>query len=175
MKLKRVGWVLAFVGGVVMALTLFGRKSVHTELLIEAPPGAVWSVLTDAAGYEDWNPVIVSVEGQYRDGARLTNHVRDASGKVTMMSSTVTKMADARELRQFGGVRGLLTFEHQWILHPVDGGTRVVQHEEYRGIGVWFWDASWVEPAYARANEALRQRVLQLAEQNGGGAAPEQD
>ena len=46
----------------------------------------------------------------------------------------------------------------------LDGGTRVVQHEEYRGLGVWFWDASWVEPAYSKANEALRDRVAQLKE-----------
>ena len=52
----------------------------------------------------------------------------------------------------------------KWLLEPVDGGTRVIQHEEYRGIGVWFWDASWVEPAYTQANEALRDRVLQIQE-----------
>jgi hypothetical protein len=27
---------------------------------------------------------------------------------------------------------------------------------------LWFWDSSWVEPAYRRANEALAARVLTL-------------
>ena len=44
---------------------------------------------------------------------------------------------------------------------PVKGGTKVTQREEYRGIAVWFWDADWVEPAYQKANQALRDRVLQ--------------
>ena len=58
-----------------------------------------------------------------------------------------------------------MTFDPTWSLEPVDGGTRVTQHEEYRGIGVWFWDYSWVESAYARANEALKKRVLQVIEE----------
>ena len=118
--------------------------------------------MTDAPRYEAWNPVLVRVEGEYREGAELTNLVREPSGKESVMQSTVVKMTVERELNQFGGIRGLLTFDHQWLLEPIDGGTRVVQHEEYRGLGVWFWDASWVEPAYRKANEALRERVAQL-------------
>ena len=49
-------------------------------------------------------------------------------------------------------------------VQSVDGGTRVTQHEEYRGIGVWFWDESWVEPAYAGVNEALGKRVIHAKE-----------
>ena len=57
-----------------------------------------------------------------------------------------------------------MTFDHTYLLEAVEGGTRVTQHEEYRGIGVLFWDASWVEPAYSKVNEALRDRVAQLKE-----------
>ena len=161
---KWVAMIAARTGVSVMALVLPGHKVVHTEIVIPASPAEVWSVLTDAPRYEEWNPVLVRVEGAYREGAELTNQVREPSGKESVMTSTVVKMTDERELNQFGGIRGLLTFDHQWLLEPVDGGTRVIQHEEYRGLGVWFWDASWVEPAYSKANEALRDRVAQLKE-----------
>ena len=42
----------------------------------------------------------------------------------------------------------MLTFDHTWRLEAVDGGTRVTQFEEYKGIGVLFWDPAWVEEAY---------------------------
>ena len=87
--------------------------------------------------------------------------MRDESGAETRVTATVIKFDEARELNQFGGMRGILTFDHHWLLEPLEGGTRVTQHQEYRGIGVWFWDPSWFESACARANEALRDTVLQ--------------
>ena len=158
-------WLLAIcglMGASLMLGALLGQRVVHTEIEIPAPPAEVWAVLSDAAGYAEWNPVIVRVEGEYREGASLSNTVRESPDKESVMTSKVIRFAPERELNQFGGVRGILTFDHQWLLEPIDGGTRVVQHEEYRGIGVWFWDAGWVEPAYSRANEALKQRVLAL-------------
>lgn len=160
--MKTFAWTLALIGVVVVALSLLGHKSVHADLVIPAPPEMIWSVLTDAAGYEDWNPVFTSVEGEYREGAQMAYQMRDASGKQTTVSATVVKLDEPRELNQFGGMRGILTFDHHWFLEPVEGGTRVTQHEEYRGIGVWFWDPSWFESAYAQANEALRARVLTI-------------
>ncbi|AOW94232.1 hypothetical protein BFN03_01025 [Rhodococcus sp. WMMA185] len=143
-----------------MALSLLGRKNVHAELMIPAPAEAIWSVLTDAEGYQDWNPVFTSVTGEYRPGAKMAYLMRDKSGNETDVTASVAKLDEARELNQFGGIRGILTFDHHWLLEPVEGGIRVTQHEEYRGIGVWFWDPSWFKTAYERANEALRDRVL---------------
>ena len=145
-----------------MALAMLGHKSVHAELVVPAPPEEVWAVLTDAASYKEWNPVFVDVQGEYREGAKLSYQMKDQSGKQSKVVATVTKLDPEHELNQFGGIRGIITFDHHWFLEPVEGGTRVTQHEEYRGVYVWFWNPSWFESAYARANEALRDRVLQI-------------
>lgn len=141
-------------------MALLGSKTVHTSIVIKAPPAQVWAVLTDAPSYKEWNPTFIDVEGEYEVGKTLTNKVKE-EGKVVTIKSKVIKMDENRELNQFGGIRGVLTFDHRWILEPVEGGTKVIQTETYRGIWVWFWDESWVEPAYSRANEALRDRVLE--------------
>ena len=165
--MRLAAWIVGLVGVAIVALSLLGHKSVHAELVIPAPPEAIWSVLTDAASYEEWNPVFTSVEGDYREGAKIAYRMRDASGAETDVTATVIKLERGRELNQFGGMRGILTFDHHWFLKPVEGGTRVTQHEDYRGIGVWFWDPSWFESAYARANEALSTRVLRMAKEEG--------
>ena len=156
--------VLWIAGGLVViaaALALTGHKTVHAELVIPAPPAAVWSVLTDAAGYAEWNPVFTNVEGAYAQDAEMAYRMKDEAGKEHDVKAKVIKFDEARELNQFGGMRGVMTFDHHWILEPTDGGTKVIQREEYRGIGVWFWDPSWFETAYAKANEVLRDRVLE--------------
>lgn len=160
MKLKTVAWIVGIVAAAALLLALLGRKTVRAEIDIAAPPEEVWAVLTDAERYTEWNPVFVRVDGQYAEGAEMAYGMRDAKGNTLDVTARVVKFDVARELNQFGGMRGILTFDHHWTLEPAGEGTRVVQHEEYRGIGVWFWDPSWFEGAYGRANEALRDRVM---------------
>ena len=161
-KSRWIVGTLGLLGVVTVATALFGRKVVHTEIEIAAPASEIWAVLSDAERYTEWNPVIIKVAGQYAPGAELSNTVRDGSGQESVMTSKVLRFQPNQELNQFGGLPGLLTFDHQWILEPTATGTRVIQHEEYRGIGIWFWNESWVEPAYSKANEALRERVFEL-------------
>ncbi len=161
---QKVLWVAGGVVAVVALLALTGHKQVHAELVVPAPPAKVWSVLTDAGGYAQWNPVFTRVEGTYGPNAEMAYKMKDEAGKEHDVKARVIKFEEARELNQFGGMRGVMTFDHHWILEPTEGGTKVIQHEEYRGIGVWFWDPSWFQTAYAEANEALKKRVTGGAE-----------
>ena len=157
MKTFKLKWI-AFITPVVF----LSCKSVHTEITIPANPEIIWSVLTDASGYKAWNPVLVPIEGDLREGERLKYLMTQPDGKQSEVMARVKKMVELKELNQSGGIPGILTFDHKWLLDPVDEGTRVTQHEEYSGIWIWFWDAGWVEPAYRKANEALRDRVAHL-------------
>ena len=153
----------ARLGVLLAALGFTGCKSVDAELSIPAPPDEIWSILMDGDGYGEWNPVLVHVEGEFRQGARLTYQMMTESGEATEVEARVVKLDPGKELNQAGGYWGILTFDHHWILEPVDGGTRVTQHEDYEGIGVLFFDPSWFEAAYGRGNRALRDRVMARA------------
>lgn len=96
----------------------------------------VWAVLVDTASYPEWNPTCVAIEGDYTEDATVLNKVKDPSGKLLEMTATVRTLAPNRELRQVGGMPGIIAFDHCWILEPVEGGTRVVQHEIDRGAGL---------------------------------------
>ena len=148
--------------GAIMSISLFGCASVHTETVINATPSEVWAVLSDPSGYKEWNPVLVPLEGELRQGEKVNYAMTDSEGKTSEVKAKVIEVVPERKLNQYGGIWGIVTFEHTWELEPVDGGTRVTQHEEYRGVYVPFWDYSWVEPAYSSVNEALKARVLAL-------------
>ncbi|MDD9910023.1 MAG: SRPBCC domain-containing protein [Ahrensia sp.] len=145
-----------------MALTLAvtGRKTFEVELVIPAPPAEVWRVLMDTSSYGEWNPVFTSVTGDYVEGGTVENRVVDPKGNVLDITASVDAVQPHEELRQSGGLLGVLTFDHRWLLEEVEGGTKVTQYEVDRGLYVWFWDSSWILPSYAKVNQALRDRML---------------
>ena len=137
-----------------------GHTEVFTEIMIEATPEEVWAVITDAESYGHWNPVIIEAEGSYALGATIRNMVVEDGKDPVAIKSRVELFDAPRHLNQFGGYVGVITFDHHYILEPVEGGTRVVQREDYTGFYLHFWDSDWVTPAYNRVNRALRDEVL---------------
>eukprot|EP00439_Symbiodinium_sp_Y106_P089739 s1_g2275.t1 len=113
----------------------------------------------DTRSYPDWNPVFVQIDGEYVEGGRVTSHVVFPGGAVQSMDVSVDTVIAGRELRQSGGLPGVITFDHRWLLEPVEGGTKVIQHEVDRGLYLWFWDSSWILPAYQSVSDALKMRV----------------
>ena len=137
-----------------------GHTEVYTEIFIEAEPEEVWAVLTDAESYSTWNPVIIKAEGSYAPGAKIVNHLVEKDKKAVKIKSRVEVFDPPYHLNQFGGYMGVITFDHHYILEKVEGGTKVIQREDYTGFYVHFWDSTWVTPAYQRVNEGLRAEVL---------------
>jgi uncharacterized protein YndB with AHSA1/START domain len=50
------------------------------EIEIDARPEEVWHVLMDFRSYPEWNPFIVSIEGEARPGARLKVRIAPPTG-----------------------------------------------------------------------------------------------
>ena len=156
MKWLIVGIVLV----VVLALAaLLPRKSVHAALVIDAAPAEVWAALTDTASYGEWNPIFESVEGTFAEGASMAISMQLADGSFTPVEAVVEEMVPNQKLHQRAGFPGVLTADHQWLLEETPVGTRVTQHEEYRGVGVLFYDPSYVQVLYAEGLTALQARL----------------
>ena len=142
------------------AAAIFSNKTYRVERTISATPEAVWAVLMDTAAYGEWNPVFVKVEGSYAAGGTVLNTFKDPSGKLFDVTNKVEALEPNRLLRQKGGFTGMLTFDHQWLLEPVEDGTKVTQYEIDRGLYVWFWDDSWIVPKYSEVLQALDREVM---------------
>ena len=163
MNMKRIAASVVVLGGVVVILSMISAcATVHTETVVDAPREEVWAVLADKEGYKEWNPVLVPLEGELKEGEKVTYEMTGPGDKKSKATSTIVKMVENEHLNQKGGLWGVVTFDHNWILQDEGGKTRVIQHEEYRGVYVPFWDYSWVEPSYAKANENLKARVMSL-------------
>jgi hypothetical protein len=160
-----IGLVLAVSVVAALILAAVTKKVFHVEIEIAAPPKAVWAVLTDTERYAEWNPTQVEVRGAHAVGSHLVAVFDAPEIKPFEVQLTVIEMDSPRLLRQGGGVPGIITFDHRWMIFPTEHGSLVGQHEVDRGIYLLFWDSSWIEPAYQRASEALRARVNGLRTQ----------
>ena len=107
---------------------------------------------------------MVEVNGLHKEDETLTYQVKAPGKKPAKIKAKVKEVVVNQLLRQSGGIWGILTFDHQYKLQQVENGTKVIQHEDYTGIGLLFWDHKKMEPAYNNSNQALKKRVLEFNE-----------
>ena len=162
--MKKVIYILAGILLVLVILIFTGRKSVHHEIVIEASRDKVWSVLTDMKEYDQWNPVMLLVDGEVDEGQKVTYQFTQDAENVSKINAKVLIRKEPELLNQKGGIPLVLTFNHRYSLLEEGKQTRVIIHEDYTGIGVNFWNPEAVGLAYGRLNEALKNRVESLNE-----------
>lgn len=143
------------------AFALAPTAEIVTEVEIDATPNEVWAVLTDTAGYREWNPFLISMEGDLVEGARLTNRMKPANGGVMTFRPTVLTVSPGKELRWLGRLLlpRLFDGEHYFLLHEHAGRTHLVHGERFRGIGLWFLDVQRFRADFEAMNTALKERV----------------
>ena len=142
-----------------MILIFTGNKSVHSEITINANPEKVWKVLTDIKAYPEWNPTMLLIEGDVKEGGKVTYQFTQDASTISKIGAKVIEIIPNQLLNQKGGIPAVLTFDHKYVLEPAGETTVIIIHEDYKGLGVHFWNPEPVEKAYQRLNEALKSRV----------------
>ena len=142
-------------------------KEIETSVEIDAPPAAVWRVLTDFPAYGEWNPFIRSIEGTVQEGERLAVRLEPPGGKGMTIKPTVLAAEPDRELRWNGRllIPGLFDGEHTFRIEPIDGQrSRFVHGERFTGIlvGLVKGVLAKTEQGFEEMNAALKERVEAL-------------
>jgi hypothetical protein len=138
---------------------------IRTFVDIAAPPDQVWSVLTDFAGYDRWNPLLRRVRGRPEVGT--TVKFRAVVGRAPVpLTAQVVIVEPGRELMWVGPaprwLRRVASGAHWFRLAPIAGGTRFDHGEVFRGLAVparWDRFESFARPGYEAMNAALKREV----------------
>jgi len=137
-------------------------KTMSATIQIDAPPPAVWAILTDLSHYTEWNPLFREASGQVAVGNRITlRSVHPANGRLMTVKPKITVANPDAELRWVSSLPGIISGEHRFSLTQTDGGTRLEQGETFRGLltaisGKTFARA---ETSFRALNEALKKRA----------------
>jgi hypothetical protein len=132
---------------------------------IDAPPEAVWSVLTELDRFGSWNPFIRSARGTTNVGDTVHVRVRPSLGIPLSFHAKVTAATPNRELRWRGHVLSpwLAAGDHTFTIEPLaDGRARLVQRETFSGVLPWLASRLLAREArrgFDAMNEALAARA----------------
>ncbi|WP_328976915.1 SRPBCC domain-containing protein [Streptomyces canus] len=137
---------------------------ISTVTDIASSPEEVWKVLTDFAGYAQWHPDLSFVDAptEVLPGTVLRARLSNGSEIDGEYDFTVLHYEAPRRLAWEGGIPGVVTGEHSFLLDPRDGGTRYTESEIFTGPAA----VETVEPNRATMEEssatygrALKERL----------------
>jgi hypothetical protein len=134
---------LAAVGVLASAALDQPSRYYRDALVIEAPRGAIWSLLTDVERYGEWNPYVIRGSGDVSEGADLSLTFRPEGGDSATRSAEVLVFHPRRkfEWRTRRFLPGVLDYEQVFRVLPLGGGRwRVVQEARIEGLLAPFED-----------------------------------
>ena len=118
----------------------FGHYIIHTEIMIDATPEQVWSVLIDTTNYPNWAVFMNKIDGEIRDNAEIDAYfvVNEKKQKVNKIRHTIA-VAEGKEFSWSEVFMLGMKDYHRFIVEPTsDGKTRFVQSDLVTG-GLTFW------------------------------------
>ncbi len=147
-------------------------KKLHTEIQINAKPEVVWEILTDFDAYPEWNPFVVSLQGETVERARLETQIQPPGSRATTFKPTVTKVVRGRYFEWLGklGIKGLFDGRHQYELVPTADGTKFIQREEFTGILVPLFSRminGGTKAGFELMNQAIKERAEKMGAERG--------
>ncbi|WP_170387960.1 SRPBCC domain-containing protein [Ruegeria atlantica] len=143
----------------------FSHHRIHTDIVIDAPPDTVWSVLTDTANYGNWAAFLVGIKGEIMDGSKVTVDFQldPSKEKLTTLDHTI-KVVDGEQFywaeKGPGGIRD----NHHFRVEPLGEGTsRFVQSDEIIG-GITFLMGGRLAKMYVDGYQAFNRGLKAEAE-----------
>ena len=129
--------------------------------LIEAPPEAIWAVLTDASSYPEWDSGVVRVEGRIAPQEKIK--VVSKANPKRAFPVKVTEFSPGERMTWSGGMPlGLFKGVRTFTLAPgADGSTRFTMREQYTGplLPLIWRSMPDLGPSFRQFANGLKQRA----------------
>ena len=136
----------------------------YTDIIINATPEQVWSVLTDTKSYKDWAAFLVDIQGEITDGATniIVFQIDATKEKLTSIDHTITVVDGEEFYWAEKGPGGIRDNHHFKVEATDDGKTRFIQSDEIMKGLTWLMGrrlSKMYEIGYAEFNQSLKVEV----------------
>lgn len=140
--------------------------TIEHELEFAGSPSEVWDVFMDAARYADWNPYLLELTGELRDGGEIEILIIQQNWDEPMrLTETVVDIDPPVSLHWRGSLApaGFFQTDHSFRIESIGADrVRFTQREEFRGKLAEYFDDEWkghTQRAFRAMDEALARRV----------------
>jgi len=104
----------------------------RVETRIQARAEVIWSLLTNAKGFPNWNSTVSRIEGQIREGERLRIHV---PGTNRTFKPEVSDVIENKRMTWSDGLAPIFKGSRTFELSPnVNGSTDFIMEERFQGL-----------------------------------------
>lgn len=128
---------------------------------IDAPPEKVWSVLTNAAAYPEWDPNMNRLEGNIALGEKVTAHTKLSDRAFPVK---VAVFEPNRRMVWSGGMPlGLFKADRSFVLEPDGDGTQFHLKEQFGGPLLFLFKGTVpdLQPSFEQFAAGLKARAEQ--------------
>jgi hypothetical protein len=135
-------------------------KEIKTEILINAAPEKVWSILTNFENYPNWNPFIPSLTGDVKVGNIIVVRIVLPEAKGMTFKPKVLTYETTKELKWLGNLlfAGLFDGEHKFeLIDNGNGTTTFRQSEKFTGILIWMLNSENTKLGFESMNSKLKE------------------
>ncbi|PXF43218.1 hypothetical protein BWQ96_07047 [Gracilariopsis chorda] len=140
-------------------------SDVEKKIVINATPEQTYNVLMDFPSYPEWNPMVLSIDGDTSPSSTLTVSIKVGARAPQSFKPTVLKNEVNREFRWVGKLllACLYRGEHYFIIEGnSEGGCTFVHGERFSGVLSSPLNNMMGEDlpkAFEAFNNALKERV----------------
>jgi len=138
-------------------------KEIKTEIVINATPERVWSILISFDNYPNWNPFIKSIKGEVKVGNKIKVNIQAPNSKVMTFKPRVLAFETNKELSWLGQLlfTGLFDGEHKFeLIDNGNGTTTFKQSEKFKGILIGLLNLENTKNGF----EAMNVKLKEMAE-----------
>ncbi len=136
------------------------HRKIYTDILIDATPEQVWSVLTDTGSYKSWSTFMIDIQGKIREGEKITIvfKVNPKKEKLTTIDHTISVVENSEFYWAEKGPGGIRDNHHFKVTPAEDGKTRFIQSDEIMQGITWLMGGN-LSKIYARGYGAFNRNL----------------
>ncbi len=112
------------------------RKTISTDIIIEASSQEVWNVISDNSNWKNWNPFMINSSGTIAKGKKLQNTLQ-MTDKTMEFKPRILEYTEGKSFTWMGRfiMPGIVDGKHSFEVIPLEHGkVKFIQYEKFSGI-----------------------------------------
>ncbi|MCR9253814.1 MAG: SRPBCC domain-containing protein [bacterium] len=136
------------------------HRAIYTDIEIDATAQQVWRVLTDTASYRNWASFLIEIQGEIKDGKKITTvfQLDPKKEKRNSIEHTISVTEGSEFNWAEKGPGGISDNHHFKVEALPNGKTRFIQSDEIKGGVTWLMGGNLTK-LYSRGYQAFNRSL----------------